>query len=35
MKGLGGKGATGESNMDICIKAVQNGQDTFKKWLAP
>ena len=26
MKGLGGTGATGESNMNICIKAVQNGQ---------
>ncbi|MCU0509452.1 MAG: extracellular solute-binding protein [Anaerolineae bacterium] len=35
MKGLGGKGATGESNMDICIKAVQNGIDSFNKIMPP
>jgi multiple sugar transport system substrate-binding protein len=35
MKGLGGTGATGESNMDICIKAFQNGQDTFKTAAPP
>jgi multiple sugar transport system substrate-binding protein len=35
MKGLGGTGATGESNMDICIKAFQNGQDAFKNGMPP
>lgn len=35
MKALGGKGATGESNMDICMKAIQNGQDAFNKGMAP
>lgn len=35
MKGLGGTGATGESNMDICIKAVKNGQETFDKASPP
>ena len=29
MEALGGTGATGESNFDLCVKAVQNGQDTF------
>jgi ABC-type glycerol-3-phosphate transport system substrate-binding protein len=35
MKGLGGKGATGESNMDICVKAVTNGQTAFSKYSPP
>ena len=29
MDALGGTGATGESNFDICVQAVQNGQDVF------
>lgn len=35
MRGFGGVGATGETNMEICIKAVQNGQDTFSKFSPP
>ena len=35
MKAFGGKGATGESNMDICIKAFENGQTTFTKFAPP
>lgn len=29
MKAFGGTGATGESNFDICVKAIKNGQDVF------
>jgi len=29
MEAFGGTGGTGESNFDICVKAVQNGIDTF------
>lgn len=35
MKGLGGKGATGETNMEICVKAMKNGQEAFSKIMPP
>lgn len=35
MKAFGGVGATGEKNMDICLKAVKQGQDMFNNAMAP
>jgi len=35
MKGFGGTGTTGESNYDLCVKAVKNGQDTFNNASPP